>query len=86
MISDSAGEVPSGRVTKPAPRWRPVCSGGVGGSGDAGLIGSSSTARVGVWAALPRSDCEILEERRVGGAGGDVGGGRGEEFRRRDAT
>lgn len=34
MISDRAGELRCGRITKPAPRWRtsPVSSGGFGGS------------------------------------------------------
>jgi hypothetical protein len=40
-ISERAGELPCGSVAKPSPRWmiRPVSSGGIGGSGDAGFMG-----------------------------------------------
>ena len=44
MISDKAGELPCGRVAKPAGRWktRPVSAGGVGEFAQAGAFGGAA--------------------------------------------
>ena len=65
MISERAGELPCGRVAKPAPGWRvrPVPGEGVGGQGNAGFMGRVLNGEGRDWGRFAKEALGGVSER-----------------------